>query len=362
MAKVEAFSDVSNFLGVFALSWTTYSTVGYGNTYPDFQTSIECLPLTLLATVEAWIGILHGAFVGAVLFAKVQSIYCCATVIFSESCVIKYGTGVDYGQESEDDDDDDMLFSFASEGIDELGESMKSNKSDVVHPSNGNGVPNELRIRRSVSELTTREMIMQSKTLPSTTKHPFPVLTFRIVNDLCNISGGDIMSLSISAVAIVPTNKVESINNGARVNRRTYPKMILQPSVVSIFERSSYIRHTLDAKSPLLSLYARKRIRQNRGRWPEEFNEHEIIRELLCFSAIHVSLQGISNITKATVYAQKTYNVFECKIGWQFVGVIYHDGYRLSVDMDLINDVVEQEGGGGEPLRANPSLVADISN
>jgi hypothetical protein len=41
----------------------------------------------------------------------------------------------------------------------------------------------------------------------------------------------------------------------------------------------------------------------------------------------------------------------DVNIGYQFVNILYRnsDG-SLGVDIDLINDVREQNGGGGEPL------------
>lgn len=41
----------------------------------------------------------------------------------------------------------------------------------------------------------------------------------------------------------------------------------------------------------------------------------------------------------------------DINIGYQFVNILYRDGDgSLGVDTDLINDVREQNGGGGEPL------------
>ena len=37
-------------------------------------------------------------------------------------------------------------------------------------------------------------------------------------------------------------------------------------------------------------------------------------------------------------------------LGYQFVNTLYKDNDTLRVDIDLINDVREQHGGGGEPL------------
>jgi len=42
----------------------------------------------------------------------------------------------------------------------------------------------------------------------------------------------------------------------------------------------------------------------------------------------------------------------DINIGYQFVNILYRDESdgSLGVDTDLINDVREQHGGGGEPL------------
>jgi hypothetical protein len=81
-------------------------------------------------------------------------------------------------------------------------------------------------------------------------------------------------------------------------------------------------------------------------------DNHEAVRKSLQFSQILVSLNGVSNVSAANVYAQKIYDAVDVNIGYQFVNVLYRDGKdgALKVDTRLINDVKEQDGGGGEPL------------
>ena len=59
----------------------------------------------------------------------------------------------------------------------------------------------------------------------------------------------------------------------------------------------------------------------------------------------------IFSVRIASVYKQKVYNYVDTVVGYQFVNALYR-GRRgnLKVDMRLINDVVEQNGDGGEPL------------
>ena len=41
----------------------------------------------------------------------------------------------------------------------------------------------------------------------------------------------------------------------------------------------------------------------------------------------------------------------DLNVGYKFVNILYRDSNGdLGVDLDLINDVREQDGGGGEPL------------
>jgi hypothetical protein len=51
-------------------------------------------------------------------------------------------------------------------------------------------------------------------------------------------------------------------------------------------------------------------------------------------------------------FARKLVSDFvDVNIGYQFVNILYRDNDgSLGVDTDLINDVREQNGGGGEPL------------
>jgi len=53
----------------------------------------------------------------------------------------------------------------------------------------------------------------------------------------------------------------------------------------------------------------------------------------------------------ASVYKQKVYDYVDTVVGYQFVNALYR-GRRgnLKVDLSLINDVKEQDGGRGEEL------------
>jgi predicted RNA-binding Zn-ribbon protein involved in translation (DUF1610 family) len=131
-----------------------------------------------------------------------------------------------------------------------------------------------------------------------------------------------------------------------------FAKLKLDTPGHPFFKRIWTARHTLDAESSLLSDEARRRIRESHGLWPEELNTYEAVRNSVHFDHIIVSLTGTSNADANSVHAQKVYDYVDMNVGYQFANVLYRnlgDG-SLRVDTTVINDVIEQVGGGGEPL------------
>ena len=56
-------------------------------------------------------------------------------------------------------------------------------------------------------------------------------------------------------------------------------------------------------------------------------------------------------LTTALLLLQSNSDFVDVNIGYQFVNILYRDtDGSLGDDIDLINDVREQDGGGGEPL------------
>ena len=136
------------------------------------------------------------------------------------------------------------------------------------------------------------------------------------------------------------------------VNKRIFSKLFIEAPEHPFFKRVWLGRHTLDETSPILKPRVRRQIRRNGGFWPERLNNYQAVRESLQFNQILVSLNGVSNVSASDVYAQKIYDFVDINVGYQFVNVLYKDESNdtLKVDTELINDVREQKGGGGEPL------------
>jgi hypothetical protein len=347
----------AGFADAFTLSWTTFSTVGYGNAYPalghENDSPSNCTFVTTVCSLESFIGVLYSGFCGAILFGKVLRIQSRAQVVFSDPIVIRYGSGV----EAHIEDDED-----------EYTESRKK-------------------------------------------KIPCPVLEFRIVNRLFNDVGGEIIDATLNVVASMEADNEatgkdpgldrndtmrssnhfgddtfdslhsfdsKEVSNQRRVldgflkkaltrkkatdsdpsprllSKRIFSKMMMEASEHPFFKRVWLARHILDENSPLIKQKTRRVIRKCGGYWPEHLNSYQGVQESLSFNQILVSLNGVSNISASDVYAQKIYDHGDVNIGYEFVNLLYRDGDDLKVDIDLINDVREQHGGGGEPLTFAP--------
>jgi hypothetical protein len=139
---------------------------------------------------------------------------------------------------------------------------------------------------------------------------------------------------------------------GRFVKKRIFTKIWTEAPEHPFFKRVWLGRHILDENSPILKEKVRRQIHRNGGFWPERLNNYKAVRESLHFNQILVSLNGVSNVSACDVYSQKIYDFVDINVGYQFVNVLYKDESNgtLKVDTDLINDVREQNGGGGEPL------------
>jgi hypothetical protein len=291
------------------------STVGYGTSYPalGYQNSnwANCFWVSMICSFEAFVGIMFGGFCGAILFGKVLRIQSDASVTFSDPMVIRFGPGV-------------------------------SALSDCVAHRD--------------KELEQYDNL-------------FPVLEFRIVNNLWNEVGGEILDASLSVVANIDENessddrdsigtsshsqfdndgmrKEESSTHSSSLNSNheqqhkhfltrgrlrqsffhghvamedipsssqtttskighLYCRMKMETHEHPYFNRVWVVRHRLDQHSPLLRERDRREIRRLGGKWPMRLNNAMAIRKSLHFNAILVSLNGLANMSASAVYAQK---------------------------------------------------------
>lgn len=366
---------------------------GYGSTYPalgsENDSPTNCFFITFICSLESLLGVLYSGFCGAILFGKVLRIQSHAQVIFSDPIVIRYGSGVAEGNESGDgaDSDDDMdhrgkpkkipcpvlEFRIVNRLFNEAGGEIMDATLNVVANVDANDADPSLidaldsdRNRYTAYGTTSgssmggisRDTNSNHSNVDTNsdsdhaysdngrdssegTGHHHSSLNFpKFLDPFHSLMGG---KMDHQAVDEDPSARL--------VSKRIFSKMLIEASDHPFFKRVWLARHVLDETSPILKPRVRRQIRRNGGSWPERLCTWNAIRDSLQFNQILVSLNGVSNVSASDVYAQKIYDFVDINVGYQFVNILYKDtDGALKVDTDLINDVREQKGGGGEPL------------
>jgi len=350
------------FFASMALSWTTFTTVGYGNIYPLIRK--QCFLMNIVSLTGAFVGVLYAGFCGAILFGKVQSTFSNALVIFSDICVIRYGQGSDQDNFDINDNDDDDDLSSGHETA-----TAKPPATRVSHAISLFRVVNDFDVNdhddqdtfdvKVNGDSSGKREIATAK--PPSANVPHPILVFRVVNERANQIKGNITNLSVDAVGVIEKWHPSAHDSSEMVAKRRFHQISIEPSSLPVFVRISHFRHVLDENSCLLNIETRKMIKRNHGKWPPSIDSAKKIRETLQFESIIVSLEGVSSVSKSTVYSQKTYQQDEIRIGWRFIDITHKEqdrnGTRYAVNLDLINVVTEQVGGGCDALTEEDALL-----
>lgn len=324
----------AHFEFAFELSWTTFTTVGYGNVGPP--PDIGCYPIRFVCSIEAILGMGFVSMCSGLFYAKLLRLMGRAPVTFSSTLCVRYGKGLE-----------DCGDKTSEEG-----------------------------------------------------KGAFPVLEFRIVNNRANHALGKNVIWDAEVTAILqlsiddaPHENREGLD-GIRVNtssrwerptdstsndgnenqsQQVFYKLALKPANHPYFSRVWFLRHTLDATSPLLRREVRNAIRDSPDGWDPAFNNYRDIRKCLVeFNSLRILISGASALSRSEVYSEKTYTYEDVCVGWRYVAVCYEEesskgsfqsGRRhqrkkidsdgdtaTRVDLSLIHDIIPQRGDDFEPV------------
>eukprot|EP00574_Skeletonema_japonicum_P005377 CAMPEP_0201721260 /NCGR_PEP_ID=MMETSP0593-20130828/5970_1 /ASSEMBLY_ACC=CAM_ASM_000672 /TAXON_ID=267983 /ORGANISM="Skeletonema japonicum, Strain CCMP2506" /LENGTH=475 /DNA_ID=CAMNT_0048212035 /DNA_START=32 /DNA_END=1459 /DNA_ORIENTATION=- len=392
--------DATRFSDAFALSWTTFTTVGYGMIYTavggDFQPNgkggkletepYQCSWVVTLCTVEAFLGLLYAGMCAAILFGKVNRVQSHANIMFSNSVCLQYewveeDDEEDEAEEVEDDDDDDVFRSIPPQTItthkensselqiglgggDDDDDGEEKNNKERGGGDNDNVKRPHLKSCVSIDEESPLSSVLAQSPLRAESGfgnddhdeerncdafidqfNGCPVLKFQIVNELCNKEGAEIVDAIMKVIGI-------KFKGSGRVSRSEYVRVNLVDYEHPFLSRVWHGVHILDGTSPLLTDKAKQRIRENNGSWPSHWFSPDVIRQKLEFNDLIVTVAGISNISALTVHAYKRYKIGDVLIGYNFAPLVFRDkdSGMLEVDKTLVNDVREQAGLQGEDL------------
>jgi hypothetical protein len=335
------------------------------------------------------VGILIASFWSAIFLSKVTRISSFAQVTFSSPILIQYGVGVGGGPA---EDDDDPNGSSSSE--DDLGAKDPLNLKATIDRSQLSRIPCpvlEFRILNRLHSLKKGEIIDASLSIAasvdaSQVEHKVKntghkkhgrrkrkatnagVIERKSLNHMGLPTRGD-WNLAHSMVFRMLQEAEQNAYSPAGIdytefdggtcfdssaslaNRKVFARVMLESREHPFFQRIWTGRHILDHESPLLRPEVKKLILLNNGYWPEVLDSAAAVRASVKFDQILVSMSGTSNADCNSVYSQKLYSYEDLFVGYKFANMLYRDSDEsLKVDEGLLNDVLEQTGGGGEDL------------
>jgi len=342
--------------------------------------------------MEALAGVVYAGFTGAILFSKITRITQEADVQFSDSLTVRFGVGV----EEKLVDDDEGTTPRLDDKMNKMSPMQRFRylASSVSKPSPFPVIT--FRLANTLHNVSGGEII--SANLNAAVLTESRRYEHQISNDLANQIQMDRMRRATTSSlhmrssfrSVGRMTDFSSRSASKIVPRQIFTKLNLEKHEHPLFKRIWRINHVINSNSPLLTDEAKQAITANNGDWPKEWNTHNAVRNAIRFNELVVSFTGVSNLTGgkslfwssvpvgaawcllylscyvirhrsflppnvAPVYKQKVYNFDDVAVGYEFVHTLYRGGRdgSLKVDLNLINDVVEQKGGGGEPLNVS---------
>ena len=146
-----------------------------------------------------------------------------------------------------------------------------------------------------------------------------------------------------------------------------YTRVSLENDSHPFFKRTWTLRHRLDITSPLLDRSAYGIIEKFHGNggvgWPPELNSYQKLRESVKFVDISVTMAGTDHVTGNVVFGNTSYTSMDLVIGYRFANTLVKNEATgdIGIDLSLLNDVLEQHGGGAEPLDEEAELYPPLT-
>ncbi len=181
----------------FQLSWTTFSTVGYGLISPatighfdNLTDQSYCAGVNVLLSFESLIGVLFVGFCSAIIFGKLTRFQSNAKVMFSSVMLVRFGDAL---MEDNDDDDD----------ADEI-EKVNSESDTVTTFTMADTASTKEESRNMLPSQEENNPTHAVETHSNKASHiPCPILRFRIVNEMHSNRRGEIIDAEVNVVATV---------------------------------------------------------------------------------------------------------------------------------------------------------------
>ena len=349
------------------LSWTTFTTVGYGMISPSTSSHIfeemennrnnmSCALMSGFLSFECLFGILFNSLAGAIIFGRLISFQNQAQIEFSSVMIVKFGKGlgdIDIDDESSTDDD---------EGKDDDDEKIPCPVLKFRIINLINSTPGKGQIVNAHLNAVATVNVNNSTSTHSHTNKVFTNALKSHRNLEKSIGGGHGRggASKNSRGALFTHGNSDSTNVADVSDRRQLLKLTknqrLDDEPHLVFEKIGFdlsdhpcfthvwhVSHTLDENSPLVKNSVRQQIQRNNGYWPPALNEKQKVENSIQFDQILISFNGLSKSTGSDVFENHVYKMSDLNYGCQFQSILMEGhGGCLVVNNLAIDEIREQ--------------------
>ena len=188
---------------------------------PDIR---KCTGLTIIVSLEAFVGVLFASFMVAVTFAKVGRAQSFAQVQFSEPIVIRYGSGV-LVDDSDEGPRDRHSHHHKHHHHHLRNGSHHHLRNGSHHGSFRHSSSSNMNGARHCTSSVSDFGVSSTTTLDEEGLMPCPVLEFQLVNRLSDVPVGQIMDATVNMVASIDAHQVlESNHNTHKTSKKKRKK------------------------------------------------------------------------------------------------------------------------------------------
>ena len=362
------------------LSWTTFSSVGYGVISPrtaagyidkmeKYHHGHACPLMSTVLSFECLLGLLYISTAGAIIFGRVTQFQNNAQVKFSSLIIVRYGAdaknvmdGYSSGSSDSSDDEDDDDEIPCPILILRVANLLHCQTRRQIVQANMNAVAT-VDVKNAMGETTTSDTqhrhalkSIRQKVSPGDNKIPdswknvhlqkrFPKplkkLTSKKRNDFNNFNTPNqslVRSRSSMLTVDGISDNVHTQNNTANL---VFANVPLTPKSHPCFTTVWRVMHELNESSPLISKALRKEIAENGGNWPIRLCNRKAVTDSIDFDQLMVSFTGMSAATGSEVSCSKVYEKENVKVGFQFNGIVTNNNGYSYVNLDDLDQIFE---------------------
>jgi len=333
----EDLSPSGKFHDAWILSWTTFSTAGYGVIAPSIQN--PCYSLNFFCSWISFIGTVFSGFCAALIFSRIQSVQGEAPVKFSDVIKVKLErhSVKTHAGKSGSIDKSDMK--------DEYVPVITFDMSNLFHTKvTGEIIEGKINVMANVDAFQVDE-----ETRQRAGNMIFPNMLSPLRSEMSKQISGEVTSHSRSPMEMIkgifsqsvvsreingPDDAGNKIRSEESDPSTIFTKLAVSPDENPFFRVEWPVSHILDDSSPLLTNACKEKLKK--GKLPRNtMDKIHYIEDNIVFHEILVTFTGLANVSAESVFATKVYTFENLKFSPPISSISEFN----NMDEEIITDV-----------------------